>query len=104
LRAAALATLGIAICCAAPGMRADGNRKILAGPKPQYSELARRMKLSGTVKLEVVITPGGQVRQTKALGGHPVLVESAEQAVRDWKFEPASSQTTETLEFRFESQ
>jgi TonB family protein len=104
LRTAALATLGIAICCAVPSMRADGNRKIVNGPKPQYSGLAKKLKLSGTVKIEVMITPGGQVKETKALGGHPLLVESAVEAVREWKFEPGSSATTEILEFKFDLQ
>ncbi len=104
LRTAAVATLGIAICCAAPSMRADGNRKIVNGPKPQYSELAKKLKLSGTVKIEVMITPGGQVKETKALGGHPLLVESAVEALREWKFEAGSSATTEILEFKFDLQ
>jgi len=104
LRAVAVAAIGLAICCAAPGTKADGGRKIITSSKPQYTDLARKMRLSGTVKLEVVITAGGQVKEAKALGGHPVLVEAAEQAVKDWKFEPGSSPTTEVLEFKFDLQ
>jgi outer membrane biosynthesis protein TonB len=35
------------------------------------------------------------------IGGHPVLVESALRALRDWKYEKASSETTVQLEFKF---
>jgi outer membrane biosynthesis protein TonB len=35
------------------------------------------------------------------IGGHPLLAESAVTAVKNWKFEPASRETTELLEIKF---
>jgi TonB family protein len=102
LRAAGLAMLGFAICCAAPSLRADGNRKAVASPKPVYPQMAKDMRLHGAVKIEIVIAPNGQVRETKALGGHPVLVQAALTAVKDWKFEAGSSESVQVIEFRFD--
>ena len=102
LRAAAVAMLGLAICFAAPTLRADGNRKAVASPKPQYPQMAKDMHLHGAVKIEVLIAPNGQVRETKALGGHPVLVQAALTALKDWKFEAGSSDSIQVIEFRFD--
>jgi len=102
LRAAGVAILGFAICSTAPTVRADGNRKAVVNPKPQYPQLAREMRLHGAVKIEVVIAPNGQIRDTKALGGHPVLVQAALTALKDWKFEAASSESVQVIEFKFD--
>jgi len=102
LRAAGLAMLGLAISCAAPSLRADGNRKAVVNPKPQYPQMAKQMRLRGAVKIEVVIAPNGQVRETKALGGHPVLVQAALTALKDWKFEAGSSESIQVIEFKFD--
>jgi TonB family protein len=103
LRVAGSAMLAFVICSAAPSLRADGNRKAVVSPKPQYPQLAREMRLHGAVKIEVVIAPNGQVRDTKALGGHPVLVQAALTALKDWKFEAGSSESVQVIEFRFDN-
>jgi len=59
------------------------------------------MSLHGTVRLRVWVTPQGTVRKVEYIGGHPLLAESAVKAVKDWKFEPASRETTELLEIKF---
>ena len=63
-------------------------RKIKSQVQPEFPEMARRMHLKGTVRLEVEVAADGKVMSTKALGGHPLLIESAEQAVRKWLYEP----------------
>jgi len=60
------------------------------------------MNLRGQVKLEVTIAPTGKVTAVRALGGHPVLVESATQAVRNWEFEVSKESTTGLLTLVFE--
>lgn len=69
---------------------------------PVYPELARKIGLAGTVKLQVVVAANGSVRDTKVIGGHPILVTPAVEAVKKWKFEPASAETTGTVEIKFE--
>ena len=77
------------------------SRKAIVKPAPEYPELARRMGLAGTVKMQVVIAPNGQVKDTKVIGGHPVLVAAVTSALQKWKFSPGSAETSQTLEFEF---
>ena len=44
------------------------------------------MSVSGKVKIEVIITPDGHVKSTRVIGGHPLLVQSCQDAVKEWKF------------------
>lgn len=79
----------------------EGKRKIKSRTNPVYSELAHRMNISGKVKIEVVIAPDGHVKNSRAIGGHPVLVQSCLEAVKDWRFETAPEETTQIIEFEF---
>jgi TonB family protein len=58
------------------------------------------MNISGTVRLQVVVGADGTVRATNVLGGHPLLVQAASEAVRRWKFEPGG-ETTGVVEVKF---
>jgi protein TonB len=79
----------------------DGKRKVKSKTTPLYPELARRMNVSGKVKIEVIITPDGRVRSTRVLGGHPLLVQACQDSVKEWKFLPAPEETTQVVEFDF---
>ena len=79
-------------------------RKVKSKVSPVYPEIARRMNISGVVKMVVVVTPNGAVRSTKLLGGHPLLVTAAMDALRKWKFEPANEESTGVVEFKFQPQ
>ena len=48
------------------------------------------MSITGTVRLAVVVAPNGQVKSSKAVGGHPILVTAAMDAMKQWRFEPAA--------------
>jgi protein TonB len=60
------------------------------------------MKITGTVKVQVVVSPNGTVKEAKILGGHPVLANAALEAARKWRFEPAAEESTGVVDFRFE--
>ena len=79
----------------------DGKRKVKTKTTPAYPELARRMNVTGKVKIEVVITPDGRVKSTRVIGGHPLLVQSCQDAVKEWKFVAAPEETTQVVEFDF---
>jgi TonB family protein len=79
-------------------------RKIAARVAPAYPELAKKMHIHGLVRIEAIVRPNGTVKSTRVLGGNPVLVESAQDAVGKWKFEPAQSETTEIVQVAFEGQ
>ena len=82
------------------------NEEILRRAKtkvqPAYPELARKMNLSGTVKIEVVVSPNGTVKDARVVGGHPVLANSALDAAKKWRFEPTSTESTGIIDFKFE--
>lgn len=77
------------------------SRKVKSKVAPSYPDIARRMNISGTVKLVVVVSPNGAVKSTKVLGGHPLLVSAAEEAVKKWKFESAPAEDSGVVEFTF---
>jgi protein TonB len=70
--------------------------------QPQYPDLARKMNISGTVKIEVVVSPNGIVKDARVVGGHPVLASSALDAAKKWRFEPAGTESTGVIDFKFE--
>ena len=82
----------------------EGKRKIKSRSNPSMPELARRMNISGKVKIEVVIAPDGHVKSSRPIGGHPVLVQSCLDSVKDWKFETGPEETTQIIEFDFKPQ
>lgn len=84
-----LALLGLI----APASAAD--RKVKSKVAPQYPELAKKMAVSGAVKLEVTVAPNGTVKSVKVIGGHPLLVDAATDAVKRWKYESGPDETTE---------
>lgn len=79
----------------------SGNRKIVAQVMPTYPTVARNLNLTGTVRLEVTVTPSGTVKSVQLLGGNPVLGQSAESAVREWKWEKSDHETVEQVQAQF---
>ena len=67
-----------------------------------YPDLARKMNITGTVKVQVVVAPNGTVKDAKVIGGHPVLAGAALEAVRKWRFEPSPMESTGVVDFKFE--
>lgn len=70
---------------------------------PVYPEIARKMNLTGAVKVVAVVAPDGTVKAVEPLGGSPVLIEAAKEAVVKWKYALASGESRETIELRFTS-
>jgi TonB family protein len=64
--------------------------------------MARTMKLKGTVKMDALVAPNGTVKSVEVRGGHPVLVEAAENAIRKWRWQPAAHETREPIEVTFD--
>jgi TonB family protein len=71
---------------------------------PTYPEIAKRMQLSGNVKIMVTVGPDGTVKSTQPMGGSPVLLQAAQDAVLKWKFASASGETRELIELHFDPQ
>ncbi len=66
-----------------------GGRKVKTSVKPAYPDVARQMHITGTVRLEATVAPDGKVRDTRVVGGSPLLAQEATNAVKKWKYEEA---------------
>jgi periplasmic protein TonB len=55
---------------------------------PVYPPLARQARVEGTVAFRAVIAPTGAVENLQLIGGHPMLVQAAAEAVRKWLYRP----------------
>jgi len=84
--------------------REELTRKTKTKVAPVYPDVARRMSITGTVKVLVVVAPNGNLKSTKVVGGHPLLVNAAMDAIKKWKFEPAPEESTGIVEFKFQPQ
>jgi protein TonB len=82
----------------------DLTRKARTRVEPAYPDMARRMNITGTVRLAIVVAPNGTVKSSKAVGGHPLLVNAAMDAMKRWKFEPAPAESSGIVEFNFQPQ
>ncbi len=83
------------------GATDESKRKIKTKTAPVYPDLARRMNVTGKVKLEVLIAPDGRVKTMRVIGGHPLLVQACQDAVKEWKFVSAPEESTQVIEFDF---
>jgi periplasmic protein TonB len=78
-----------------------GKRKVRTKVVPEYPALAKQMNVTGKVKIEATIAADGHVLSTRVVGGSPLLVNSALEALKKWRFEPAPKDSTEVVEFEF---
>jgi TonB family protein len=79
-------------------------RKVRTRVVPEYPDLAKQMNVTGKVKIEATVAPDGHVSETKVVGGSPLLINSALEALKKWRFEPGPKETTEVVEFTFNGQ
>jgi len=77
-------------------------RNVRTKVDPRYPELAKQYQLAGRVRLEVTVSPNGAVTKTHVLGGNPLLVGAALEAVKQWKYEPRPKETVEMVDFLFQ--
>jgi TonB family protein len=80
---------------------APSARRITAPAAPDYPDLAKRMQIHGTVR---VVRSSGSAKSKRILGGNPVLVDAALEAVGKWRFEAAPGERTEVIQIVFETQ
>ncbi|MGA3087709.1 MAG: energy transducer TonB [Terriglobales bacterium] len=78
------------------------NRKVRLRVAPNYPDLARRMNITGAVRVAITVSPNGTVKDAKLMGGHPVLAGAALDAVKKWRFETASQESTGIVLFHFD--
>lgn len=84
------------------GQEQQITRKVKSKIAPVYPELARRMNISGVVKVQVTVDKNGIIKNAKLVGGHPILASAAMDAVRKWRYESGADETTGVVEFHFD--
>lgn len=101
-----LAVVAIAGLALVPAQRLSAqphpDRKVITKVAPMYPELAKRMHIQGSVKLEVGVKADGAVKSTRVIGGNPVLIQAAADAVSKWKFEVAQGESVEIVQLTFQ--
>src|SRR3954452_23062894 len=91
----------VSACLLLAGMAVADTRRPTSSPDPEYPEIARRMSINGVVKMEIVVGVDGTIKSTKVLGGHPLLVDAVQKALKKWKYAPSPSETTIQVDFKF---
>lgn len=102
-----MAVLILSFSMAQLGLAQEGNpdsgRRVKERSAPVYPELARRLNLAGMVKLRVTVAPDGAPRESEVLGGNPVLVKAAQDAVKKWRWTAAAQESKEEVQLNFHS-
>ena len=93
--------LALMLLMALPAMASDA-RMIKSRVSPVYPEIARRMRVSGMVKLEAAVDAQGKVTDVKEVSGNHTLAVAAKEALLRWKFAPADASTNEVVEINFD--
>ena len=56
--------------------------------QPAYPQMARIAHIQGDVVLQATISKSGSIENLRAVSGHPILIQAALDAVRQWKYKP----------------
>jgi TonB family protein len=94
------AALALIVALTMPASAADA-RAIKSRTPPVYPEIAKRMRVSGTVRLTVTVDAGGKVTDVQPISGNGMLSIAAEEAVRKWRFEPGDGNSTVEVTVNF---
>jgi periplasmic protein TonB len=62
--------------------------RLIYCPRPDYPQLAKLARIQGTVRLEAVIAADGTIKDLKVKSGHPLLIRTALEAVKQWRYQP----------------
>jgi TonB family protein len=98
---ASLVVLTIVFAASLPLHAVDSDRPVKQRVAPAYPEIAKRMHISGMVKVAATVAPDGSVSSTRAVSGNRVLADAAEQAVHKWKFASAATESIIEVEINF---
>jgi TonB family protein len=94
------AALALMVALIMPARAADA-RAIKTRVTPVYPLIAQRMKIAGAVKLSVTVNAEGNVTGVQTISGNRALSIAAEEAVRQWRFEPGNGTATVEVTINF---
>ena len=62
--------------------------KLLQMIRPDYPQVAKLARITGTVRLSAIIDANGRITELKVVDGHPILAAAAREAVEKWRYRP----------------
>lgn len=71
----------------------NSGRKLVYKVDPEYPWDLKRAHIGGVVRMILIVNPRGAVDSISIIGGNPVLVDTAQRAVKRWKYSPADSES-----------
>ena len=77
------------------------SRAIKSRIQPTYPEMAKRMRITGTVRISATVAADGSVTAVKTVSGNAMLSHAAEDAVSRWKFAPGDAESTVEVDINF---
>lgn len=85
---------------------ADAMRAAIEKPHPEYTPMAKQLRISGDVVVEALVNEKGTVDEVKVVSGNAMLTQIVVTAVKKWKFNPfqengAPTKAVATLKFSF---
>lgn len=78
----------------AAAQEVGSSRKVVKLVSAEYPAILKRRGIGGSVRMRVVVTPSGSVKDVQVMGGNPILAECAVKAVKQWVFNPAEREET----------
>ena len=72
----------------------SSSRKVVKTVAAQYPSVLKRRGIGGTVRMRVLVTASGTVKDVQILGGNPILADCAAKAVKQWMFIAAEREET----------
>ena len=69
---------------------------------PVYPDVLKKMGISGTVHLKVVVATDGSVKDIEVHGGSAIFAESASKAVKQWRYAPGGKDRIADVSVEFE--
>ena len=66
----------------------EGKKAVTSRVEPSYPPMAKQMKISGHVEVDVEVNADGQVEKVDVVIGNTLLAGSCVSAVKQWKFNP----------------
>lgn len=82
---------GIAVWAANEPVRIEpqeASSNLLRKIDPTLPQMAKLVGIGGTVVIDATVSSEGKVISVKAISGHPILVQSVLEAVRQWEYKP----------------
>lgn len=70
---------------------ADAMKAAVKRPSPEYSSMAKQLRVTGDVEVDVTIASSGEVEDVKVLSGNAMLSTGVTKALKEWRFTPFES-------------